>query len=207
MVESLRAVRALVDARAFPPGVATLQLGQSHTYFHTNPGTLFFPMGSWYTSRAFNPPDQGGQPADFPLGILRMPAPDNAACPKCRTIAVGGSYVINAGTRHPDKAKAFLNAFTTPEMGALWLQNVMVQTGIKADVGMVTGPRAGYFRDLAATNEGSEFFFGIPLQILQGRARDTFTQVVNNAFISGQVSVDEVVRQMNAATAGRKKMM
>lgn len=203
VVESLRAVRALVDARAFPPGVATLQLGQSHTYFHTNPGTLFFPMGSWYTSRAFNPPDQGGQPADFPLGILRMPAPDNAACPTCRTIAVGGSYVINAGTHHPDKAKAFLNAFTTPEMGALWLQNVMVQTGIKADVGMVTGPRAGYFRDLAAANDGSEYFFGIPLQILQGRARDTFTQVVNNAFISGQVTVEEVVRQMNAATAAR----
>jgi multiple sugar transport system substrate-binding protein len=31
VVESLRHVRALVDARAFPPGVATLQLGQSHT--------------------------------------------------------------------------------------------------------------------------------------------------------------------------------
>ncbi|QYU71184.1 SDR family oxidoreductase [Leptolyngbya sp. 15MV] len=28
-------------------------------------------MGSWYTSRAFNPPDQGGQPADFPLGVMR----------------------------------------------------------------------------------------------------------------------------------------
>lgn len=203
VVESLRFVRSLVEARAFPPGVATLQLGQSHTYFHTNPGTLFFPMGSWYTSRAFNPPDQGGQPADFPLCVMRMPAPENAACPTCRTIAVGGSYVVNARTRHPDVARAFLNAFTTPEMGNLWLQNVMVQTGIKADASRIEGRRAGYFRQLAAMNAGSEYFFGIPLQVLQGRARDTFTQVVNNAFISGQVGVEEVVRQMNAAQQAR----
>jgi multiple sugar transport system substrate-binding protein len=203
VVESLRFVRALVDARAFPPGVATLQLGQSHTYFHTNPGTVFFPMGSWYTSRAFNPPDQGGQPADFPLGLMRMPAPANAAAPRARTIAVGGSYVVNARTRQPDAAKAFLDAFATPEMGNLWLRNVMVQTGIKADASRIEGPRAGYFRQLAASNAGSEFFFGIPLQVLQGRARDTFTQVVNGALISGQVSVEEVVRQMNAARAPR----
>lgn len=203
VVESLRFVRALADARAFPPGVATMQLGQSHVYFHTNPGTLFFPMGSWYTSRAFNPPDQGGQPADFPLGIMRMPAPENAAAPRARTIAVGGSYVVNARTRLPDVARAFLNAFATPDMGNLWLQDVMVQTGIKADASRIAGPRAGYFRQLAATNEGSEYFFGIPLQVLQGRARDVFTQVVNTAFISGQVSVEEVVRQMNAAQQPR----
>jgi multiple sugar transport system substrate-binding protein len=203
VVESLRFVRGLVEARAFPPGVATMQLGQSHTYFHTNPGTLFFPMGSWYTSRAFNPADQGGQPADFPLGIMRLPAPENAACPRCRTIAVGGSYVVNARTRHPDAARAFLNAFATPEMGNLWLRDVMVQTGIKADAGRIEGPRAGYFRQLAATNEGSEYFFGIPLQVLQGRARDAFTQVVNSAFISGQVGVEEVVRQMNAVQQAR----
>ena len=203
VVESLRFVRSLVDARAFPPGVATMQLGQSHTYFHTNPGTLFFPMGSWYTSRAFNAPDQGGQPADFPLGVMRLPAPENAACPTWRTIAVGGSYVVNARTRHPDAARAFLNAFATPEMGNLWLQNVMVQTGIRADASRIEGPRAGYFRQLAAANAGSDYFFGIPLQVLQGRARDTFTQVVNTAFISGQVSVDEVVRQMNTAQGAR----
>ncbi len=203
VVDSLRFVRSLVEARAFPPGVATMQLGQSHTYFHTNPGTAFFPMGSWYTSRAFNPPDQGGQPADFPLGVMRIPLPDNAACPRCRTIAVGGSYVVNARTRHPDAARAFLNAFTTPEMGNLWLESVMVQTGIKADASRIQGARAGYFRQLAASNADAEYFFGIPLQILQGRVRDTFVQVVNNAFISGQASVEDVVRQMNAAQQAR----
>jgi multiple sugar transport system substrate-binding protein len=203
VVESLRFIRSLVEAKAFPPGVATLQLGQSHTYFHTNPGTVFFPMGSWYTSRAFNPPDQGGQPADFPLGIMRLPAPPNAACANCRSIAIGGSYLINARTRYPDQAAAFLNAFATPEMGNLWLQNVMVQTGIKADASKIEGPRAAYFRQLAATNAGSEYFFGIPLQVMQGRARDTFTQVVNNAFITGQVDVDEVVKQMNAVRQAR----
>lgn len=198
VIESLKFMRSLVEAKAFPPGVASLQLGQSHIYFHTNPGTVFFPMGSWYTSRAFNPPDQGGQPADFPLGVMRMPRPTNAACPHCRTIAIGGSYAVNARTRHPDAARAFLNAFATPAMGNLWLENVMVQTGIKADPASIGGIHAAYFRQLAAANAGSDYFFGIPLQVLQGKAREAFTQVVNNAFISGQVGVDEVVRQMNA---------
>ena len=84
-----------------------------------------------------------------------------------------------------------------------WLENVMVQTGIKADASRIQGARAGYFRQLAASNADAEYFFGIPLQILQGRVRDTFVQVVNNAFISGQASVEDVVRQMNAAQQAR----
>src|SRR6266702_2030072 len=32
-----------------------------------------FPVGSWYTGRAFVPQDKGGQPKDFELGNLWMP--------------------------------------------------------------------------------------------------------------------------------------
>lgn len=199
VLASLRWVRALAEAKAFPPGVASLKLGETHTYFHTTPGTVLFPMGSFYTSRAFNPPNQGGQPEGFPLGVLRMPVPDGAACPDCQTIAVGGSYVGSAATRHPDLVRAFLDAFTAPEMGAMWLQDVMVQTGIKADANAIQGPNAAYFRQLAAADERAKFYFGIPLQVTAGRMRETFTQVVNNALVAGTADVDEVVRQMNAA--------
>jgi multiple sugar transport system substrate-binding protein len=41
-------------------------------------------MGSWYSSRAFNSPDAGGQPEDFPLGIMRFPALEGAVCPNAR---------------------------------------------------------------------------------------------------------------------------
>ena len=55
----------------------TLKLGESHHYFYQKPGSLMFPMGSFYTGRAFVPVDQGGQAQDFPLGIMQFPAMDD----------------------------------------------------------------------------------------------------------------------------------
>ena len=109
VVDALKWVRGLVDAGLLPTTFTSLKLGEAHIYFHTKPGALTFLVGSWYTSRAFNAPDQGGQPVGFPLGIMKFPAVPGAACPECRSIAVGGSYVINADTKHAKEAVAFLN--------------------------------------------------------------------------------------------------
>jgi len=71
------------------------------------------------TPRArFNRPDKGGQPKDFPLGIMKFPAVPGAACNECRSIAIGGSYVANAATKHPKEVLAFLNTFVSFEMVA-----------------------------------------------------------------------------------------
>jgi multiple sugar transport system substrate-binding protein len=199
VVETLRWLHGLIQAGALPTSFSSLKLGEAHTYFHTNPGALTFLNGSWYTSRAFNPPDRGGQPANFPLGIMRFPAVPNAACPQCRTMAVGGSYVVNASTRHPQQAIAFLNSLATPEMGNRWLENVLVQTGIRSDPSRISGPHAEYFRMLTRVNEGATYYFGLPSQVMQGRARDAFTQVINQAFPAGTIGVEEVVRQMSQA--------
>ena len=99
MVETLRGARP-VEAGLLPTTFTTLKLGEAHTYFHTNPGAVMFLNGSWYTSRAFNLPDKGGQPPNFPLGVMKFPTVPGAACNECRTIAVGGSYVANAATRN-----------------------------------------------------------------------------------------------------------
>jgi multiple sugar transport system substrate-binding protein len=199
VVETLRLVRGWVDAGLLPTTFTTLKLGEAHTYFHTNPGAVMFLNGSWYTSRAFNPPDKGGQPPNFPLGVMKFPAVPGAACNECRTIAVGGSYVANAATKHPKQAIAFLNAFATPEMANRWLENVLVQTGIKADYSKIGGPHAGYFKELGATSQGAKYYFGLPIQVMQGKPKEVFTQVFNNAFPAGTISVDDAVKQMNAA--------
>ncbi len=199
VVDTLRLVKTWVDAGMLPTTFTSLKLGEAHGYFHTNPGAATFLNGSWYTSRAFNPPDKGGQPVNFPLGIMKFPAIPGAACNECRTIAVGGSYVGNAATKQPKLVLAFLNSFATPEMANRWLENVLVQTGIKADHSKITGPHASYFKDLAATSAGARYYFGIPIQVMQGKPKEVFTQVVNNAFPAGTISVDEVVKQMNAA--------
>jgi multiple sugar transport system substrate-binding protein len=201
VVDTLRLVRGWVDAGLLPTTFTSLKLGEAHTYFHTNPGAAMFLNGSWYTSRAFNPPDKGGQPAGFPLGIMKFPTIPGAACNECRTLAVGGSYVVNGATKHPREAVAFLNSMATPEMANRWLENVLVQTGIKADYSKIGGPHAGYFKELAATGTGAKYYFGLPIQVMQGKPKEVFTQVINNAFPAGTIGVDDVVKQMNAAFA------
>jgi multiple sugar transport system substrate-binding protein len=199
VVDTLRVVRAWTEAGLLPTTFTTLKLGEAHGYFHTNPGAVTMLVGSWYTSRAFNPTDMGGQPANFPLGIMKFPSVPGAVCNECRTISVGGSYVANGATKQPKLAVAFLNSFANPEAASRWLQNVLVQTGIKADYSKVSGPHAGYFRDLGATSQGAKFYFGQPIQVMQGKPKEVFTQVFNNAFPAGTISVEDAVKQMNAA--------
>lgn len=199
VAQALDFVSQLVAAQALPNTFSTLKLGESHYYFHTNPGSLMFLMGSFYPSRAFNPPDAGGQPEGFPLGIMQYPALDGAACNTCKTITAGGSYAVNAGSDHPDLAVEFLNSMATPEMGNLWLETVLVQTGIRSNPEAITGPNAGYFTDLAAVSQDATYYIGLPMQVLQGEAREVFTQMVNEAFPAGIVSAEEVIEAMSAA--------
>ncbi len=199
VVDTLKLIRSWTEAGLLPTTFTTLKLGEAHTYFHTNPGAVMFLNGSWYTSRAFNPPDKGGQPANFPLGIMKFPAIPGAACNECKTLSVQGSYVANAATKHPKEVIAFLNSMATPDVANRWLENVLVQTGIKADYAKVSGPYAGYFRELQATSDGSKYYFGAPSQVMQGKPKEVFTQIFNNAFPAGSISVEDAVKQMNAA--------
>jgi len=199
VVETLKWVKGLTEAGLLPATFTSLKLGEAHTYFHTNPGAVMFLNGSWYTSRAFNAPDKGGQPVGFPLGIMKYPAVPGAVCNECKTLTVGGSYVANAATKNPKEVVAFLNALATPEMGNRWLEQVLVQTGIKSDASKITGPNAAYFQMLAKVNEGAKYSFGIPSQRLQAKPKEVFTQIINNAFPAGTISVEDAVKQLDAA--------
>lgn len=199
VVETFQYVKDLVDAGAYPKSFSTLKLGESHYYFHTQPGGLTFPMGSWYTSRAFNPPDKGGQPDDFALGIMKMPAPEDAACPECKTSAIGGSFCVNADSANAELAAGLLAEMATPEMGTEWLSTILVQTGVKSDPSQITGRYKPYFEELAAINADAEYFTGIPLHHMKGQCAETFTQVMNAAFPAGQIGVDQAIEMMDQA--------
>lgn len=199
VLDTLRLVRSWTDAGLLPTTFTTLKLGESHTYFYANPGAATFLMGSFYSSRAFNPPDKGGEPAGFQVGIMQYPAVPQGACEECRTLAVGGSYVVNAATKHPKEAIEFLNAFVDPDMANRWLENVVVQTGLKADLSKIGGPHAAYLKELFAADANAKYFFGLPNQRMQGKPKEVFTQVFNNAFPAGTISVEDAVKQMNAA--------
>jgi multiple sugar transport system substrate-binding protein len=192
-------VQEMVDAGAYPTSLTSLKLGESHYYFYTSPGGLTLPMGSWYTSRAFNPPDKGGQPVDFPLGIMNFPALDGAACNECKTLAIGGSFAINANSANKRLAAALLNEMSTPEMGSHWLSTVLVQTGVKADPSKIEGPYKSYFAELLALNARNEFYVGDMLGTLRGACAETFKQVLNVAFPAGLMKAPEAQSQMDRA--------
>ena len=154
MVEVFDYMKQVIDAGAYPKTFTTLKLGESHAYFYTNPGGLTFPLGSWYSSRAFNPPDKGGQPEGFPLGIMQFPAMDGGACPECKTIGIAGTYAINAASTQPDLALAFFEVITREEMARKWVESTMVQTGVKTGGGEVGGEHAGYFRGAERARRG-----------------------------------------------------
>jgi multiple sugar transport system substrate-binding protein len=199
VVAVLKWVKELVDAGAYPKNFMTVKLGESHYYFYSKPGALMLPMGSFYTGRAFVPEDKGGQPNDFPLGIMQFPAMDGAACNECKTSTIGASFAINAAGKQKPLAAQFLNAMSTPEMGKMWIETVYLQTGIKADVKNFTGPHAAYFTELMDRQKGAKYFSGTPRDMTVGECKQATAQVLNSGFPGGLLSVDETVQTMNKA--------
>lgn len=192
-------VKSLVDAGLYPKSFSTLKLGESHYYFHTNPGALMFPIASWYTGRAFVSPDKGGQPAGFPLGVMKYPVPDKAACPECKTLAVGGSYVMFAKSKNKECAGQLLKSIATVDNGNKWMEGVLLQTGVKTDPSRIKGIYAPYFKELQERSAGSKYFIGTPLHYMTGKCADAFAQVLNRAFPGGLMSVGDAAGQMDAA--------
>lgn len=200
VVEVFDYMKQVIDAGAYPTTFTTLKLGESHYYFHTKPGGLTFPLGSWYSSRAFNAPEKGGQPEGFPLGVMQFPKMDGGACPNCKTIGVAGSYAINANSKQPELAAKFLNLMAREEVGRKWISTVFVATGVKVDTsGGFEGKYADYFTQLGERAQGREFFLGTPIDHIRGKCKETFIQVLNAGFPAGLMEPGEAINLMEDA--------
>jgi multiple sugar transport system substrate-binding protein len=190
-------VKELVDAGAYPKNFMTLKLAESHFYFYQRPGAVMLPMGSWYTGRAFVPVEEGGQPEDFPLGIMQFPAMDDGACNECKVRAVGSSFAINAASPHRQLAAEYLNAMSRPEIGTLWIDTVHLQTAVIAEGSPGRSKYPGYYKELMVRQQGAKYFDMDPSDFLEGQCLDTYVQVINSSFPGGLLSVDEAIRLMN----------
>ncbi len=199
VVEVMTWMKGLVDAGAYPKSFSTLKLGESHFYFYNTPGALTFPDPSWFTGRAFAPPEGGGMPANFPLGIMQFPAMADGACPECKTLAVAGSFVMYAKGQNKACAGALLKSMATVENGTAWMEQVSLQTGLKSDPAKIKSSHAEYFAELNARNKDAKYFFGTPLFYYRAKCAETYTQVMNNAFPAGLISVPEAAEKMDAA--------
>jgi multiple sugar transport system substrate-binding protein len=199
VAEVMTWVKELVDAGAYPKSFSTLKLGESHFYFYNTPGALTFPDPSWFTGRAFAAPEKGGMPANFPLGIMKFPLPDKAVCAECKTLAVAGSYVMYSKSKNKDCAGALLKSMATRENGTKWYGEVSLQSGLKSDPAKIVSPHKEYFAELNERNKDAKYFFGTPLLYYRAKCAETYTQVINNAFPAGLISVQEAAEKMDAA--------
>ena len=87
VLDVLKWTKELVDAGAYPKNFMTLKLGESHYYFYTQARARCCSRWEAATPAApFAPPDKGGQPADFPLGIMQFPAMDGGGLQPVRDV-------------------------------------------------------------------------------------------------------------------------
>ena len=187
---------------AYPKSFSTLKLGESHFYFYNTPGALTFPIPSWFTGRAFAPPEKGGMPANFPLGIMKYPLPERRHCPECKTLAVAGSYVMySKGKKQGLRGRALE---VDRNQGK---RHEMVWRGVAAKRAEIRPGKdrlpTEYFAELNERNNNAKYFFGTPLFHYRAKCAETYTQVMNNAFPAGLIGVQEAAEKMDAACLKR----
>jgi multiple sugar transport system substrate-binding protein len=197
VVEAFEYAKKLIDIPVYPATFATMKLGESHVYFHTERKAAMFLVGSWYTGRAFVPPDSGGQPADFRLGMLRYPSFPNGVGNDLKVFLVAGSISVAEMSPNKDLALDLLQIIATTEIGNMWLEKTAVQTGLKT--GDVGGEFQWYFEEYKKTHEGQKYansFYGL---MMPAALTDAFTNVMMQGLPLGQVSLEDALDMMEEA--------
>jgi ABC-type glycerol-3-phosphate transport system substrate-binding protein len=200
VVEALQYVKRLVDIPVMPPTFSTMKLSESHIYFHTQQKACMFLVGSWYTGRAFSSPEKGGQPPDFRLGFLRYPSMPKGKGNNLKFLTPGGAIAVAEKSPHKDMALALAQAIMTEQVGNLWLEKSAIGTGLKTDPSKIESSFKWYFDEFAKTHKGQDYAIGLTWHVLMSPAmKDAYGNVVNSAFPLGQISVDEVIEEMEAS--------
>ena len=200
VVAALKYVEELVKAGAYPQGVSSIKLGESHGLFFGGKYAMF-PMRTFFGGRAFVPVDKGGMAADFPLGILDIPTVKGGKGNDLSYMQVGGSYGVSAKSKNPEKAAELIGMMATPDMAALWMGKVKGQTGVKADAKAMNDP---YFKMLTDATKTQKFLPG-PMELgMDSTYRDVFFKT-STALVAGQMTVDAMVKQLEEARTKLKK--
>jgi len=198
VVEVLNYWKELIDMGAYPKNILGIKLGESHRYFYQEKKAAMFPMGAFYPGRAFVPPEKGGQPKDFKLGIMLYPSWPDGKGNNWVLLSPGGALAVSPTSKHKKLAKEFLAEFTNPEIGALWLNKTCVPTGLKVDLSKITEHR-DYWNMYFDVHKNSKFFVGLSNIKFKGKMREVVAQILNSAFPAGLISVKEAIEKLEKA--------
>jgi len=193
--------RKLVDMKAFPPSMSSIKLAEAHIFFHTQQQACMMPVGSWYTSRAFEPPDKSGQPKEFYpiLGMMNYPALPGGAGNNLKFMQVDSGVAINPRSTHLQEAKALFNVIATPETGEDYVSIAVAPTTLKIDPSKITGAYADYWKLYNAVNAVDKPAVLAWQVVMKPGMVDAYTQVINSAFPEGLISVADATAKLEEA--------
>ena len=157
VVEVFIYYRELIDLGAYARTLTSMTLAEAHRYFHTEQRACMFPVGSWYTGRAFVPPEKGGQPKDFDLGLLNYPLMRDGKGHGEKLLSVGGSLAAAAKSPQLPLGLELANSFADVEIGNMWMAKTGIQTGIKTDPARIESPIKWYFEEFSKVNKDSKW--------------------------------------------------
>jgi multiple sugar transport system substrate-binding protein len=157
IVEVFRYYKELIDLGAYAKTLSSMTLADAHRYFHTEQKACMFPVGSWYTGRAFVAPDRGGQPKDFELGILNYPIMKDGKGIGEKFLSVSGSLAVAAKSPNAALGINLASTFADVTIGNLWMAKTGVQTGIKTDPSKIESPFKWYFEEYGKVNKSTKW--------------------------------------------------
>jgi len=202
VVEAFRYYRELVDLGAYAKTLSSMTLADAHRYFHTERRACMFPVGSWYTGRAFVPPDKGGQPPDFELGLLNNPLMKDGKGQREKFLGVGGSLAVAAKSPNLALALDVANAFADVEIGNMWMAKTGVQTGIKTDPARIDSPIKWYFEEYDKVNKGTKWV-DLTAQNMKALMKpglwEAYVATVNQGLPNKLIGPDEALAKLEEA--------
>ena len=157
IVEVMKYYREIIDLGAYAKTLTSMTLADAHRYFHTEQKACMFPVGSWYTGRAFVAPEKGGQPKDFELGMLNYTQMKDGKGHREKFTSIGGSYGVAPKSPNLPLALELLNSFADVDVGNLWMAQTGIQTGIRTDPAKIDSPIKWYFEEFGKVNKGTKW--------------------------------------------------
>jgi multiple sugar transport system substrate-binding protein len=202
VVEVLRYYKELIDLGAYSKTLTSMTLADAHRYFHTEQKACMFPVGSWYVGRAFVPPEKGGQPKDFELGLLNYPLMRDGKGHREKLLGVSGSYAVAPKSPNLALAIEFLNTFADVEIGNLWMAQTGIQTGIKTDLSRIVSPNKWYFEEFESVNKGTKWV-DVTSQdmklLMKSGVWEVWVATVGQGLPNKLLGVDEALSKLEAA--------
>jgi multiple sugar transport system substrate-binding protein len=202
VVEVFRYYKELVDMGAYSKAMTSMTLAESHRYFHTDQKACMFPVSSWYTGRSFVPPEKGGQPKDFELGMLNYPMMKDGKGANQKYIGYQGSLAVAAKGPNLALAMEVANTFADPEIGNLWTGKTGIQTGIKTDVPKIDSPIKWYIDMFHQANRNTKWQ-DIAVQTFKLNMKpemwEVWVSILNQGLPNKLIGADEALDKLEAA--------